>query len=183
MDSFEEFKNTITQPKVYRSLLVVAAAAVAALYFTSYIVTAALVVGVAVVSWSMNKFNMKKVGIELATLSTVLIGVAYGPVIGAAMGLALIILQVSAGQYTGSYIIWVIPSYAVAGFVAGVLGSTDIFLLGFGLTVGMQAVFATLTSVTASGSLSHYLPYAATNVVFNLVVFRYVAPVLLPLMT
>lgn len=183
MDTLGSYLDFLRQPRVYRLLLAAAAVSVAVLYFTSYIVTAALVLGVAAVAWTMNRAGMKRVGIELSTLSTVLIGVSYGPVVGAAMGFAVIMLQVTAGQYTGSYIIWVIPSYAVAGLLSGVMSSMDVFVLGMGLTVGMQAIFAALTSFTASGRLQAYLPYAVTNVVFNLLVFRYVAPVLLPLMT
>ncbi|MFB6191363.1 MAG: hypothetical protein ABEJ64_02955 [Candidatus Nanohaloarchaea archaeon] len=183
MERLQDLKDVFTQPKVYRPLVAIAAAAVAALYFTSYVVTAALVVGTAVTAFMMNKLNMKQVGVELATLSTILIAVTYGPVVGAVVGLAVITLQVTAGQYTGSYIIWVIPSYGIAGFIAGSLSGADIFTLGFGLTAGMQVVFAALTSVMASGNLSRYLPYAVTNVLFNFAVFMYVAPALLPLMS
>lgn len=183
MTGIEDVKDTLKRPKVYRSLLLISGVAVAALLFTSYIVTAALVVGVGVVAWTMNRLSMKQIGIELATLSTVLIAVAYGPMVGAGMGFALIILLVTAGQYTGSYIIWVIPSYAVAGFIAGSLASMDITVLGIGLTIGMQAVFATLTSVSAAGQLNRYLPFAVTNIIFNLFAFGYLAPRLLPLMT
>ncbi|MFB6147428.1 MAG: hypothetical protein ABEJ66_00950 [Candidatus Nanohaloarchaea archaeon] len=183
MGTAEDLKEFVGRPIVYRSFILAAVISVALLYFTSYVVTAALVVSVAVVAWAMNKVNMKRFGVELTTLSTVLIAVTYGPAVGAGMGLALVMLQVTAGQYTGSYIIWVIPSYAVAGLAAGVLSGLDIFTLGFGLTVVMQAVFATLTSVTSSGKLQAYLPYAVTNIAFNLLMFSYVAPVLLPLMS
>lgn len=183
MERLDGLKQRVKDPKLYRPVLLAAASAVAALYFTSYVVTAALIVGVAVVSFLVNKANLKQIGIELATLATVLIAVTYGPLIGALIGLALVFLQITVGQYTGSYIIWVIPAYGVAGFVAGSLAGTGIFVLGFGLTVVMQAFFATLTAATASGNLGRYMPYAVTNIVFNFFVFRYVAPGLLPLMT
>lgn len=181
-DQLRQFLERLRQPPVYRILILLVLAGATVFLFTSYVVTAALVAGVAVVSWSVNKAGIKQIGIELATLSTVLVGVTYGAVPGAVAGLGLVTLQLVAGQYTGSYIVWVIPSYAVTGFIAGFFSGMDIFVLGTALTVGMQSLFATLTSVTAAGELSRYFPYAATNVIFNLFVFRYVAPLLLGLM-
>jgi hypothetical protein len=183
MERLDDLKQKVKDPKLYRPVILAAAAAVAALYFTSYVVTAALVVGVAVVAFLVNKANMKQVGIELATFSTVLIAVTYGPLVGGLMGLGLVFLQITAGQYTGSYIIWVIPAYGVAGFIAGSFSGAGVFALGFGITVGLQAVFAALTAVTASGNLGRYMPYAVTNVIFNFFAFQYLALVLLPLMT
>jgi len=181
-EEFQEFLERIKNPLVYRAIGLVALLAAGAFMFTSYVVTAILVVGVGVISWSMHKLQVKRIGVELTTLSTVLIAVTYGPLIGAIAGFGLIILQITAGQYTGGYIIWVIPSYPVAGIIAGISSSMEIFTLGAGLIIGMQMVFAILTSVSAAGRLDKYLPYAVTNIIFNLAVFYYVAPALQELM-
>lgn len=181
-DRLKEILDQLKQPIVYRAVGIIALLAIGVFFFTSYLVTAALVAGVGIVSWSVNKMNMKRIGIELTTLSTVLIGVVYGPLIGAAAGFGLIILQITAGQYSGGYIIWVIPSYPVAGAIAGIQSGMEIFALGAGLIIGMQTVFAALTSFSSAGRLDKYLPYAVTNVLFNLAVFYYLAPILLGLM-
>lgn len=182
-EKLQQLFGRLKKPRNYRLILALALLVIGGYLFTGYIVTAALVISVGTVAWTVNKIHMKQIGVELATFSTVLIGAAYGQVPGAFMGISLILLQVTAGQYKGSYLTWVIPAYPVAGFIAGALGGVEIFLLGAGLTVGMQAVFAILTSVTSMGSFPKYFPYAATNVVFNVLMFQTVAPVLLPLMT
>ncbi len=183
MDQAAEYIERLKDTRLYRFIIVAALIGVAAYFFTGYVITGILVIGVGVVSWTVNRLGMKQVGVELATLSTVVIGVAYGPIPGSLMGLALIMLQMTAGQYTGSYIVWVIPAYPVAGFIAGTFNGVGIFVLGAGLTAGMQALFAVMTAVTVAGNFPRYFPYAATNVVFNLTMFMYVAPVILPLMT
>lgn len=182
-EKFKELVERLKKPRIYRLILALGLLFIGAYLFTGYLVTAALVIGVGTMAWTVNKINMKQIGVELATFSTVLIGAAYGEVPGAFIGISLILLQVTAGQYKGSYLTWVIPAYPVAGFLAGIFGGLEIFLLGSAITVGMQAVFAFLTSVTSMGSFPKYFPYAATNVIFNIVMFQSIAPLLLPLMT
>ncbi len=182
LEGFEHLTEYSKNPRIYWTAGIIGMVAAGVFFFTEYVAAALLVAGVALTAWTVNQLGIKTVGIELTTLSTVLIGAVYGPFIGAVAGFGLILLQVIAGQYTGGYIIWVIPSYAVAGFAAGFFSGRDIFVLGAALTVGMQVVFALLSSVTSLGSLDRYLPYAVTNTGFNLVLFYYFAPLMLELM-
>lgn len=180
---FREFFNGLRDIRTYRVVIALGVLAVGAFFFMDYLLTTLLVASVGLVAWTMNRMGeLKRFGIELTTFATVLIAVVHGPYIGAVTGLGLILLQIVAGQYTGGYIIWVIPSYMFVGCISGVFATTDIFVLGALLTVGMQVFFASMTAVTSLGRLEMYMPYAVTNVGFNLLLFYYLAPILLELM-
>lgn len=130
----------------------------------------------------LNYAGIKMLGIELVTLTTVLTALELGPEAGAAAGFLLMTAHMVAGQFSGAYILWVIPSYAIAGFVAGTI-SMDITTLGIGIAVVLNTLFTALTSaISPPGALSGQIPHAIGNIVFNSVIFLYVAPQLLAMM-
>ncbi len=151
------------------------------LFARDYAIVALLVLFTGLVSWGTAKFGVKWTGIELATVSTVLIGTMFGPATGAVAGFFIIILQLSAGQYIGPYVLWVIPGYILAGFLPSIL-SGNIFTVGMTIIVGLQVLFSLMTFLVTPGGLSKYLPYAAGNVVFNFLAFSFLAPRLLGFM-
>lgn len=171
-----EIVEKVKEPGFYRPFTALVGLSAAALFLTDYFVIGILLIATALTSWGVRQAGIKRVGIELATFSTVIIGFTYGAATGAGIGLLLIMLQIVAGQYTQGYIIWVIPSYAVAGFLAGTFSSVGIFTLGASLLIGMQIIFATFSAILPMGNISKYLPYGITNIVFNLFMFKFIAP-------
>src|SRR3989344_5471747 len=91
------------------ALLAVAAALVAA--YAKLFVVVLLIAAVVGVSLFVQHFHLRLFGIELVTFATVLIGVAYGPLAGAIMGLVLVLVQLVMSGYFGIYYLWVIPEY------------------------------------------------------------------------
>lgn len=152
-----------------------AAIALFAVFFRSYFIAVSLTAATAVVAFFVNEFDLRFAGVELATFSTVVLGMMFGPVPGAAAGVFLVMIQLVVGQQVGPYMVWVVPTYGAVGLVAGVL-SLPISQLGLYLTLGMHAVFLTCTAVFTPQAVSKFLPYSVGNVVLNAALFTAVAP-------
>lgn len=175
---FRKLKDRISAPdkRLTKSLIVLAFLITAGwLLSRDYTVIGFLMVLTGIVSWGTAQLGIKWSGIELATLTTVLGGTVFGPAFGALIGFTAIIIQLSAGHYIGPYVVWVIPGYVIGGIAASLL-SGGIFLKGAGILVALQVVFSLLTLVATPDGFSKYITYAVGNVVFNLFIFRFLAP-------
>lgn len=175
----EKAKN-YTNGKISKKFLAAGLIAGSALFLTDYVLVASLVMLSVVTPLALNHLNLKGLGIELVTLTTVIIGMEFGPKAGAIAGFLLMATHMISGQFTGAYILWVIPSYAAVGFVAGIAG-LDIAALGVTLVVGANVLFTALTMVITPESVRYFAPHAAGNIVFNAVIFTQIAPQLLAL--
>lgn len=133
-----------------------------------------LSIGVSVLAHWSNA--VRYVGIELITLVTVLFGVILGPIAGAIIGLFLVLIHLSIGGFLGPYIAWVIPEYVVLGYLAGFLTAQTVPFYGVVLSVGLNLVSLIFTFVVSIENLGKFLPFAATNVLFNWVMFTFFAP-------
>jgi len=129
-------------------------------------------------SFAINRMHVRSVGVEFVLISSVVAGIAYGPWAGALTALALMSFHVAVANYIGPYIIWVIPEYALAGFLAGMV-HWDPVTLGVSMALMVNAMGLFFTFMFNRGFLGHYLPYAITNVIFNFLVFRAAAPAIL----
>lgn len=151
---------------------------VAAFLFRQYLVPVVLAILTALVAVSVNHFDLRFTGIELATFSTVVTGLLFGPAAGALGGLFYVLVQMILGQQTGVYMTWVVPSYAVAGFIAGA-ATIPVTQIGVYLTVGMHILFFTFTALVTPKGISKYLPYAVGNTLLNAALFTTMGPALL----
>lgn len=174
--------ENIKENGAVRKLLLILPIVAAALIITDVIVISILAALCVIVPIFLNYMGIKMLGIELVTLTTVLTALQLGPEAGAVAGLVLMTAHMVAGQFSGAYILWVIPSYAVAGFIAGTI-NLDITTLGIGIAVILNSIFTSLTYlVSPSEALSGQIPHAVGNTIFNAVIFLYVAPQLLAMM-
>lgn len=115
---------------------------------------------------------LKYMGIELATLSTILVGVVYGPVIGGVYGFTILLIHLILGHYyMGSYLIWVIPEYILLGILSGIFKNELSAILGLFLIVGINVLNMFLTSIAESDRVARLLPYAIGNSIINSVIF------------
>lgn len=146
------------------------------IFFTDYAVTALLALSAILAAGIIHRLHLRQTGVELTTFATIITGMAHGPLIGGVTGFILIMLQMFIGQYSGLYIFWVVPSYAIAGAVAGFLGASSITATGIGIVIGLHAVFSSFTAILTSRRLPSYLMYALLNIIFNVALFVYVAP-------
>ncbi|MBI4018939.1 MAG: hypothetical protein HY364_01660 [Candidatus Aenigmarchaeota archaeon] len=122
-------------------------------------------------SFVINRIQIRSLGVEFALFTSVIAGIAYGPWAGALTALALMSFHIAVANYIGPYIIWVIPEYVLAGFLAGFL-QWDPVTLGVSLALMVNAIGLFFTFIFNRNFLGHYLPYAITNVIFNFLVFR-----------
>jgi len=106
----------------------------------------------------------------------------FGSVAGAFTGLFLLLFHVAVVQLRGPYLTWVIPSYFVAGLLVPFLGNYDIFTAGMFTVIGLQGFFLLMTAFLTPKGLSKFLPFAVTNVIFNLLIFGSLGPVLVAML-
>ncbi len=178
-DKLESAKN-YTNGKISKKFLAAALLVGGALFLTDYAVVASLVMLSVITPLALNRLELKGLGIELVTLTTVVIGIKFGPESGAIAGLLLMATHMISGQFNGAYLLWVIPSYAGIGFVAGIAGM-EIAMLGLALTVGANVLFTLLTMAVTPEGVKYFVPHAAGNILFNAVIFTQVAPQILAL--
>lgn len=120
------------------------------------------------------RYEVNKLGVETATFTTVLAGATLDPQAGAVIGLLTILLQVMTGS-GGSYVIWVVPGYAAAGFIAGILGPESIVMNGIMISVGLQGFFGISTAILSPDYITKFIPRAAATIVFNILMFQTLA--------
>ena len=121
-------------------------------------------------SFLINNFPIRNVGIELATFIGIIIGRIYGPLWGFISCGSLILIHILAGGFFGIYALWVIPTYAIAGALSGFIKG-DIVSIGIGLSVFINVVEGIFTSIFSPAFLVKHIPYAITNVIFNVILF------------
>ncbi|MFH0874422.1 MAG: hypothetical protein V1859_00655 [archaeon] len=149
------------------------------LLFKKILVIGILSVASFFVSYFINNLQIRTIGLELATLAAVLSGKAYGPITGFIVGFVLILFHLIMSGYVGMYFIWVIPSYAIVGLMAGVFSGVNIVTLGIISTILLNIVYLSFTLMTSPERLMVLLPYSVTNVIINVILFTTIAQPLL----
>jgi len=115
---------------------------------------------------------LKYFGIELVTLSTMLVGVVYGPVVGGIYGFTLLLVHLILGRYyLGSYLMWVIPEYILLGVLSGIFGNGIVGSLGLTFIIGLNLLNVFLTFLVENYRFTKELPYAIGNTIINAVIF------------
>ena len=111
---------------------------------------------------------VKYLGVELVTLSTMLVGVVYGPVIGGIYGFTMLLAHLIVGDYfIGTYLMWLLPEYVLLGVLSGIFGAGIIGPLGVSFIVGMNLLNLILTFVGENERFAKELPFAVGNAVIN----------------
>lgn len=175
-----ELRERLTSVKL-RYPILLSLMVLAAVFARKYFVGLLLVAATVTFSILVKRAELNKLGLELATFSTVISGYHFGPETGAIMGVLLFLGQVMTGR-PGVYILWVLPTYAAAGYTAGIFTGTGIKLLGPAIAAVMQLVFIFFTLFLSRGRLGEYLQYASFNLIFNLVLFHAFGPFLVGLL-
>ena len=142
-----------------------------------------LIVAEIVLAFFVGVFELKKIGIELVTFTTVLAGVIYGPIVGLVMGLFLVTIHFILTKSLGPYIGYCIPMMGIVGLLAGygAAGSWfggDITTLGILLSLTYNLVTGGLGTVILKDFFAE-LVWSASNFVLNYVLFLKFAPIIL----
>lgn len=148
--------------------------AVPALFLTNYFIAFSLMLLTVALSLAVNRFGLNRFGLELATFSTVTMAQVFGPETGAILGLVYICLQMFSGSTPGVYLMWVVPSYTLAGYFAGT-STLDVTTLGLYTAITLQSIFTFMTFLTSRSRLPKFIQYATFNITVNLLLFQTIA--------
>lgn len=167
----EEIEDSLESLPIKKFLILLVLLAVPLVLLPRFVVIAAFIVATYALAYSVGYLGLRWTGMELATFSTVLIGVTETPLVAGLIGLILVLGQMISGGWSGLYLLWVVPAYFFAGVAASVLGASNLVFTGLAITAGLHVVFAVFTSLFSRGRLMKYLVYAAMNIGFNALLF------------
>ena len=119
----------------------------------------------------INISKIRVIGIEFATFIGVITAIAYGPLTGAVIGAVLISVHMVAANYIGPYIAWVVPSYAIGAYVAGIIGAGNIVVTGLYVTLVINGISLFFTAAIYRQNIGAYMPYMLTNIAINFFLF------------
>lgn len=159
-------------------LLAIPIIAVPMMFYSKLAISVLLAVLTLVLSYAVQRTHIKRFGIEMVTLTTVVIGVSFGALPGAISGIIMIMLHDVITHKIQPFWIVVVPMFGVIGAIAGFYAYANILLLGIGLTLLSHFVFVMFQTIT-NHFPAKYLPYAVANICFNACLFYAVAPVLI----
>ncbi|MBI1978633.1 MAG: hypothetical protein HYS62_01060 [Candidatus Aenigmarchaeota archaeon] len=126
---------------------------------------------------------LKYLGIELVTLSTMLVGIVYGPVLGGIYAVTILLAHLIIGDYyIGAFLAWVVPLYISLGIASGILGGNLIGVLGVMVIAGINALSLFLTFIGESERVAKEMPYVIGNTLINSVLILNVLGVIVNFM-
>jgi hypothetical protein len=134
-----------------------------------------LIIGSILLSYFLGTMHIKGIGIELVLLISILTGMQYGSVAGAVVAFLLITFHMIISQHVDVYLLWVIPGYAAVGYLAG---TTILSITFFGIlaVLALNAFNFLMTALVYRENIGKFMPFAITNILFNTVLFIYIAP-------
>jgi hypothetical protein len=123
------------------------------------------------------------IGFEVVTLSTVLIGMTYGPLAGIIMGLTGRLMEAFSSSKYFSLII-TLPLYALVGLIAGLFSSAggNIVIIGIILSIAYALISGFLSFAALGGRASKAVIFAVTEIIVNVFLFANIAPAVLGIM-
>ena len=120
----------------------------------------------------INISRIRIIGIEFATFIGVVTAIAYDPLIGAILGAVLVTMHMIVANYIGPYIVWVVPSYAIGSYFAGIIGSTgNVAITGLYAVLLINGISMFFTVIFYRRNIGAYIPYLLTNVIINFFMF------------
>lgn len=123
-----------------------------------------------------------KTSLELIMFGTVLVGLAYGGKIGALYGIiASITYYYAAGRFSYFVIIFA-PLYALAGLLVPFFSWLPLFTLGISFVIGYTIFSSILIVLVFNGKIDKMIGFLLINTFFNVIMFKYFAPLFLLLM-
>jgi hypothetical protein len=166
-----------------RGALALAIILAAAMLVTKLFVMAALVVMAFILTMLVRTFHLRMLGLELATFLTILSGYLYGPEAGMIVGLVSILFHLIGGGYSfGLFYFCIVPTYVLIGLLAGMWSSQPITSLGIYLVLLLNGINLGFTLLFTPGGLVRHVPFALTDILFNVMLFTLVAPALVAIL-
>jgi hypothetical protein len=160
-------------------LLVPAAFLAPAYFFPKFFLALGFMMLTVTVAVAARYYELKGMGVETATFSTVISSMVFEPGTSALLAFIYITLQMFAGGNTGVYIFWVIPSFTAAGFILPNFTGIGVVQLGIITAVTLQGFFSLMTGIFSRGYLPIFLRFVVLNILINTVLFTALAEPLL----
>jgi hypothetical protein len=135
-----------------------------------------------IVSLAMKNVPKTYASLELIMFSTVLIGTAYGPKAGAFFGLAMPLIFFYACGRISVFVFAYAPLYSIIGATAGMFSSYPILVVGMTYCVIYNLISSTILIVFLGGKVHRAFIFTLINTCWNLIIFKYLAPLFLSMM-
>lgn len=141
-------------------------------HYLKDIVVLALLAAIGILSTIYKRYMRIPPAVELVTFSTVMAGLAYGPVVGAVFGAVVTVLAEVFNSGIDAFIIGYIPARAIVGFTSAFFPATDIVTLGLMMSILYNAVAQPLYALQSDAELRFKLiAFVLINVPFNFIAF------------
>lgn len=141
-------------------------------HYLKDIVVLALLAAIGILSTIYKRYMRVPPAVELITFSTVMAGLAYGPVVGATFGAVVTVLAEVFNSGIDAFIIGYIPARAIVGFTSAFFPATDIVTLGLMMSILYNAVAQPLYALQSDAELRFKLiAFVLINVPFNFIAF------------
>ena len=120
----------------------------------------------------INISKMRIIGIEFATFIGVVSSIAYDPLTGAILGAVLVTIHMIVANYIGPYMAWVVPSYFIGIYLAGIIGGAgSVAVTGLYATFLINGINLFFTMIFYRQNIGAYTPYLLTNIIINFFIF------------
>jgi len=187
--SIVELLQTIRKDKKLTAAVVVVGLALISLVagvFGEFVILM-LAIAAMVLAFFVGEFEMKKIGLELVTLTVVLAGVVYGPIVGGVLGVVLVTFHFILARSLGPYVVYCIPAMGFIGLLAGWATAGAWFGGGIATTgIVLSLTYNLITGGLGSLILQDFFEefvWSGSNFALNFVLFAKVAPIILLAMT
>lgn len=154
--------------------------------FGQFVILMLAIVAMAL-AFFVGELELKKFGLEFVTLTVVLAGMVYGPVVGAGLGVVLVTLHFILARSLGPYVVYCIPAMGAIGLLAGWAMAGAWFGGGIATTgIVLSLLYNLITGGLGSLILQDFFEefvWSGSNFALNFVLFAKVAPIILLVMT
>lgn len=185
---FHKFVSKVLS-KLYKKKILVVLLFLMILLITTFfnfikmsIVLGLLLISNILISNISKKIPRYRTSLELIMFSTILSGISYGPKIGAIVGVVFSILYYFAANRMSIYIVVFAPMYAIFGVFVGIINVENILIFGMVCVLLYSIISSILVSLLFNAHIDKAIGFIFINTAFNLVMFKYIAPIIILLM-
>ncbi|MBI2145609.1 hypothetical protein HYU18_04795 [Candidatus Woesearchaeota archaeon] len=140
--------------------------------FLKDILVIAVLALIGIFSTYYKRFARVPPSIELITFGTVIVGLAYGPIVGAIFGAIVTIVAEVFNSGIDFFIVGYVPARAAVGFASSFFPAANIVLLGTSMSVLYNLVAQPLYAFQSDAELRFKLvAFIVTNISFNFLAF------------
>jgi len=129
------------------------------------------------ISWMRRHVTISWFGFEIILITTVFSGAAFGSVAGIVMGVLCLFSNYAFAKRHHHYFFLTVPIYVVIGFAAAFVPLESFVLWGIVITFFYNAA-SFLVSKAAGAKMFNIVMFLITNIVFNIILFLRLGPML-----